>query len=170
MRPMQGSVKRKRERTIENRDEVFLGHFVAVRRFQQRNRLVASMKHDKPVFGGGAGPRVFRRDFGQVIVQRPRRVRLSIAPAHANCILTAEPHVLVASFGDAFGRTPGARDIVFRDLVSNVYKRLVVSEDGRLVLGGMLVGARVDQLPLIWQRLVDAGFESGHAYAKALRP
>jgi len=32
-----------------------------------------------------------------------------------------------------------------------------------------LFGARVDQLPLIWQRLVDAGFESGHAYGKALR-
>jgi nitrite reductase (NADH) large subunit len=32
-----------------------------------------------------------------------------------------------------------------------------------------LLGARVDQLPLIWQRLIDAGFESGHAYGKALR-
>src|SRR5260221_10271082 len=32
-----------------------------------------------------------------------------------------------------------------------------------------LFGARVDQLPEIWQRLVDVGFESGHAYAKALR-
>ncbi|MEM1255376.1 MAG: nitrite reductase large subunit NirB [Cyanobacteria bacterium P01_H01_bin.21] len=32
-----------------------------------------------------------------------------------------------------------------------------------------LFGARVDQLPLIWRRLVDAGFESGHAYGKALR-
>ncbi|MEM9946917.1 MAG: nitrite reductase large subunit NirB [Cyanobacteria bacterium P01_D01_bin.36] len=32
-----------------------------------------------------------------------------------------------------------------------------------------LFGARVDQLPLIWQRLVDAGFESGHAYGKSLR-
>jgi nitrite reductase (NADH) large subunit len=32
-----------------------------------------------------------------------------------------------------------------------------------------LLGARVDQLPLIWQRLVEAGFESGHAYGKALR-
>jgi nitrite reductase (NADH) large subunit len=32
-----------------------------------------------------------------------------------------------------------------------------------------LLGARVDQLPLIWQRLVAAGFESGHAYGKALR-
>lgn len=32
-----------------------------------------------------------------------------------------------------------------------------------------LFGARVDQLPAIWKRLVDAGFESGHAYGKALR-
>ena len=28
---------------------------------------------------------------------------------------------------------------------------------------------RLDQLPAIWQRLVDAGFESGHAYGKSLR-
>lgn len=32
-----------------------------------------------------------------------------------------------------------------------------------------LFGARLDQLPAIWQRLVAAGFESGHAYGKALR-
>jgi nitrite reductase (NADH) large subunit len=32
-----------------------------------------------------------------------------------------------------------------------------------------LLGARVDQLPHIWQKLVAAGFESGHAYGKALR-
>jgi nitrite reductase (NADH) large subunit len=32
-----------------------------------------------------------------------------------------------------------------------------------------LFGATVDQLPAIWKRLVDAGFESGHAYGKALR-
>ncbi|MFE5026779.1 nitrite reductase large subunit NirB [Streptomyces sp. NPDC056656] len=32
-----------------------------------------------------------------------------------------------------------------------------------------LFGARVEQLPVIWARLVDAGFESGHAYGKALR-
>ncbi|HEX7662389.1 MAG TPA: nitrite reductase large subunit NirB [Pseudonocardiaceae bacterium] len=32
-----------------------------------------------------------------------------------------------------------------------------------------LFGARVEQLPLIWRRLVDAGLESGHAYGKALR-
>ena len=32
-----------------------------------------------------------------------------------------------------------------------------------------LFGARVEQLPDIWQELVDGGFETGHAYAKALR-
>jgi nitrite reductase (NADH) large subunit len=32
-----------------------------------------------------------------------------------------------------------------------------------------LFGARVDQLPQVWARLVHAGFESGHAYGKALR-
>lgn len=32
-----------------------------------------------------------------------------------------------------------------------------------------LFGARVDQLPQIWTRLVAEGFESGHAYGKALR-
>ncbi len=32
-----------------------------------------------------------------------------------------------------------------------------------------LLGARVEQLPAIWRRLADAGFESGHAYGKAVR-
>jgi nitrite reductase (NADH) large subunit len=32
-----------------------------------------------------------------------------------------------------------------------------------------LFGARLEQLPSIWKRLVEAGFESGHAYGKALR-
>merc|ERR1712000_172626 len=32
-----------------------------------------------------------------------------------------------------------------------------------------LFGARVEQLPDIWQELVDGGLESGHAYAKSLR-
>jgi len=40
------------------------------------------------------------------------------------------------------------------------------------VTGGQrvdLFGARVDQLPVIWKVLIDAGFESGHAYGKSLR-
>jgi len=32
-----------------------------------------------------------------------------------------------------------------------------------------LFGAHVNDLPLIWEELIDAGFESGHAYGKALR-
>jgi len=32
-----------------------------------------------------------------------------------------------------------------------------------------LFGARVEQLPPIWKELVDAGFETGHAYGKSLR-
>ena len=32
-----------------------------------------------------------------------------------------------------------------------------------------MLGAQVHQLPLIWRELVDAGFESGHAYGKAVR-
>ncbi|MCW8833912.1 MAG: nitrite reductase large subunit NirB [Colwellia sp.] len=32
-----------------------------------------------------------------------------------------------------------------------------------------LFGARSEQLPMIWRELVDAGFETGHAYGKSLR-
>ncbi|MBQ4832547.1 nitrite reductase large subunit NirB [Pseudoalteromonas sp. MMG010] len=32
-----------------------------------------------------------------------------------------------------------------------------------------LFGARLEQLPVIWKRLIDAGFETGHAYGKSLR-
>jgi nitrite reductase (NADH) large subunit len=32
-----------------------------------------------------------------------------------------------------------------------------------------LFGAQVHQLPMIWRELIDAGFESGHAYGKAVR-
>lgn len=57
-------------------------------------------------------------------------------------------------------------------------KLIVVGEVARdfglytKITGGQridLFGARVEQLPHIWRRLVDAGFESGHAYGKALR-
>ncbi|HEY1821491.1 MAG TPA: nitrite reductase large subunit NirB [Trebonia sp.] len=50
-----------------------------------------------------------------------------------------------------------------------------VAEDFGLytkITGGQridLLGARLEELPLIWKRLTNAGFESGHAYGKALR-
>ena len=40
------------------------------------------------------------------------------------------------------------------------------------ITGGQRIdmfGARIDQLPDIWEKLIDAGFESGHAYGKSLR-
>ncbi|MDA8391792.1 MAG: nitrite reductase large subunit NirB [Actinomycetota bacterium] len=46
----------------------------------------------------------------------------------------------VASFGDAFGTSDGALELVYADHVSSVYRKLVVSDDGRRLLGGVLVG------------------------------
>ncbi len=46
----------------------------------------------------------------------------------------------VASFGDAFATTAGSLELVFADAVTGVYKKLVVSEDGGRLLGGILVG------------------------------
>ncbi|WP_020533930.1 nitrite reductase large subunit NirB [Flexithrix dorotheae] len=46
----------------------------------------------------------------------------------------------VASFGDAFGEKEPFKAIVFEDKVSGVYKRINISEDGKRLLGGMLVG------------------------------
>ena len=46
----------------------------------------------------------------------------------------------VASFGDAFATTPGALELVYSDAVAGVYKKLVVTEDGTRLLGGILVG------------------------------
>ncbi|WP_148616255.1 nitrite reductase large subunit NirB [Nocardioides rubriscoriae] len=46
----------------------------------------------------------------------------------------------VASFGDAFATTEGALELVYADAVAGVYKKLVVSDDGTRLLGGVLVG------------------------------
>jgi nitrite reductase (NADH) large subunit len=46
----------------------------------------------------------------------------------------------VASFGDAFATTDGALELVLADAVAGHYKKLVVSPDGKRLLGGILVG------------------------------
>ncbi|WP_299931189.1 nitrite reductase large subunit NirB [uncultured Nocardioides sp.] len=46
----------------------------------------------------------------------------------------------VASFGDAFATTDGSLELTYADAVAGVYKKLVVSEDGSRLLGGILVG------------------------------
>jgi len=46
----------------------------------------------------------------------------------------------VASFGDAMAATPNALDVVYTDPVAGVYKKLVLSDDAKTLLGGILVG------------------------------
>ncbi|OEE67750.1 nitrite reductase large subunit [Enterovibrio norvegicus FF-33] len=46
----------------------------------------------------------------------------------------------VASIGDAHGNTPGAQSYTFSDGIEQVYKRVIVSEDGTKLLGAVLVG------------------------------
>ena len=46
----------------------------------------------------------------------------------------------VASFGDAHGTSDGALEVVFNDATKGTYAKLVVSDDARTLLGGILVG------------------------------
>jgi nitrite reductase (NADH) large subunit len=46
----------------------------------------------------------------------------------------------VASFGDAHATTPGALELVYADPVNGVYKKLVLTDDAKTLLGGVLVG------------------------------
>ena len=46
----------------------------------------------------------------------------------------------VASFGDAFIAEPACRTIVFEDTHKGIYKRINISNDGKLLLGGILIG------------------------------
>ncbi|TDP89961.1 nitrite reductase large subunit NirB [Labedaea rhizosphaerae] len=46
----------------------------------------------------------------------------------------------VASFGDAHARTEGALEVVVNDAVAGSYKKLVVSDDAKTLLGGVFVG------------------------------
>lgn len=46
----------------------------------------------------------------------------------------------VASFGDAFAKTPGAREITIADTIQGTYKKLVVDKTGKTLLGGILIG------------------------------
>jgi nitrite reductase (NADH) large subunit len=50
----------------------------------------------------------------------------------------------VASFGDAFAKTPGARSVAITDDITDTYKKIVISEDASTLLGGILVGDAAD--------------------------
>ncbi|HEX5373380.1 MAG TPA: nitrite reductase large subunit NirB [Aquabacterium sp.] len=46
----------------------------------------------------------------------------------------------VASIGDAQGKTPHSRSFLYTDEIRQIYKKIVVSEDGKKLLGAVLVG------------------------------
>jgi len=46
----------------------------------------------------------------------------------------------VASFGDAFVTEPEGRTIVFEDTHKGIYKRINITNDGKYLLGGILIG------------------------------
>ena len=45
----------------------------------------------------------------------------------------------VASIGDAHGRTEGSRSFSYNDEINQIYKKIVISADGKLLLGAVLV-------------------------------
>ncbi len=61
----------------------------------------------------------------------------------------------VASFGDAHGRAPGCLSYQWTDGPAQVYKKIVVSEDGKRLLGGVLVGDASEYATLLQMMLND---------------
>jgi len=57
----------------------------------------------------------------------------------------------VCSFGDAQGQTAGAEELSFTDPMAGVYKKVVVSSDGKTLLGGILVGDAAEYRSLLMQ-------------------
>ena len=61
----------------------------------------------------------------------------------------------VGSIGDAHGRTPGSDTYIFSDAKAEVYKSIVVSEDGSKLLGAVLIGDASDYDTLLQYYLND---------------
>ncbi|PPD33655.1 MAG: nitrite reductase (NAD(P)H) [Methylomonas sp.] len=107
----------------------------------------------------------------------------SILASHWNDYILEKPHIGLQDTNDTFLAN------MQKDGTYSVVPRVTggeITPDGLIVLGQVakkyglytkitggqrvdLFGARVEQLPLIWKELIDAGFESGHAYGKSLR-
>ncbi|WP_297575886.1 nitrite reductase large subunit NirB [uncultured Deefgea sp.] len=63
--------------------------------------------------------------------------------------------VSVGSIGDAQGRTPGCHSYVFQDDQAGIYKKIVVSQDGSVLLGAVLIGD-VDDYGQLLQMMLNA--------------
>lgn len=59
----------------------------------------------------------------------------------------------VASFGDAHARTPGAQSYQWTHGPQQIYKKIVVSQDGKTLLGGVLVGDAAEYATLVQMML-----------------
>ncbi|MCK1795920.1 nitrite reductase large subunit NirB [Streptomyces sp. XM4193] len=132
--------------------------------------------HGRKDAAGGEGCEVCKPTVASIIA--------SLAPA-----IGAEPHVLAGEqsalqdTNDHFLanlQRNGSYSVVPRVPGGEITpeKLILIGEVARdfglytKITGGQRIdmfGARVDQLPGIWARLVEAGFESGHAYGKSLR-
>ncbi|HEX9765839.1 MAG TPA: nitrite reductase large subunit NirB, partial [Nitriliruptorales bacterium] len=107
----------------------------------------------------------------------------SMLATHANAHVLDDEHVGLQDTNDRFLanlQRDGSYSVIPRVPGGEITpeKLIVLGEIARdfdlytKITGGQridLLGARIDQLPHIWERLVAAGFESGHAYGKALR-
>ncbi|MCX2952190.1 nitrite reductase large subunit NirB [Lentzea sp. NEAU-D7] len=72
----------------------------------------------------------------------------------------------VASFGDAHAQTEGALEVVVNNAVAGTYSKLVVSDDARILLGGVLVGDASSYLslrPLVGKEVPAALLQPGGA-------
>ncbi|MFF4367306.1 nitrite reductase large subunit NirB [Streptomyces sp. NPDC001594] len=146
-----------------------------------RTRRLASFRelldgHGRPEARGGEGCEVCKPAVGSIIA--------SLAPAvgASGYVLDGEQAALQDTNDHFLANLQrnGSYSVVPRIPGGEITpeKLIVIGEVARdfglytKITGGQridLFGASVDQLPAIWARLVDAGFESGHAYGKALR-
>ena len=107
----------------------------------------------------------------------------SILASLWNDYILEEPHVGLQDTNDTFlanMQKDGTYSVVPRVAGGEITpeKLIVLGEVAKKynlytkITGGQridLFGAQLNQLPLIWQELIDAGFETGHAYGKSLR-
>ena len=141
-----------------------LYHLIRVERIKTFDALLA--KH-----GRGLGCEVCKQAVG------------SILASQWNEYILEKPHIALQDTNDTFlanMQKDGSYSVVPRVPGGEI------TPDGLIVLGQVakkyglytkitggqrvdLFGARVEQLPAIWRELIDAGFESGHAYGKSLR-
>ncbi|MCG2635183.1 MAG: nitrite reductase large subunit NirB [Gammaproteobacteria bacterium] len=131
------------------------------------------------------------RSFDELIQKHGRGLGCEICkPAVASCLASCwneyvlePPHAGLQDTNDRFlanMQKDGTYSVVPRVAGGEITpdKLIVLGEVARdfglytKVTGGQridLFGARMEQLPQIWSRLIAAGFETGHAYAKSLR-